>query len=393
MLIKDFYDVIVIGGGPAGTMSAKTVAENGIDVLLLERDREIGIPVRCAEGVAISAIDQFFPLEKRWIATEIYGTYLYSPDGNRAYISEKAIGRGLVLERRLFDSAIAEYAAKKGAKILTKANAIGLVKENGKICGVVFTLMNVKYKVRCNIVIGADGIESRVGRWAGLDTRLSLNNIESSAQYVLTDIDVDSHSCHFYFGNEIAPGGYAWIFPKGRNIANIGIGVSAERLHNNAKYYLDKFVQEKFPNASIIAFIAGAVPTSGTLPKITSDNVMLIGDAARQVNPVTGGGIASAIISGQIAGKIAAQSIKSNNCSNNFLNKYHKQWMKIRGNRLKILHKLKESFFTLTDKQFCEICRIANQVDEDKLNLFQLFKIAVKGNPKLLAELVKAYLT
>ncbi len=393
MLVKNFYDVIVVGGGPAGAMSAKTVAENGANVLLLERDREIGIPVRCAEGVAIAEIEQFFPLEKRWIATEIYGSYLHSPDGNKAYISEKAVGRGIILERRLFDSAIAEYAAKKGAKILTKANVTDLLKERDKICGVVFTFMNKEYKVRCNIVIGADGVESRVGRWAGLDTTLSLNNIEATAQYVLTDIDVDSHNCHFYFGNDLAPGGYLWVFPKGRNTANVGVGVSADHLQKkNAKYYLDKFIQENFPNASITAFIAGSVPSSGTLPKITTDNIMLVGDSARQLNPVTGGGIVSALTAGQIAGKIAAQAVIKNDFSNRFLSKYYKQWMKIRGNKLKTLHKLKESFFKLNDNQFCEICKLANQIDEDKLNLFQLFKIAVRGNPKLLAELIKVYL-
>jgi digeranylgeranylglycerophospholipid reductase len=393
MRIKDFYDVVVVGSGPAGGITALYAAKNGASVLILERDREIGLPVRCAEGISRKGLTQCLEPDERWIANHIEGGKLYAPNGVSCELIVEAIGDGFILERKIFDAAICQLAANAGADILTKADAYDLMWENGEICGVKFRHFTTPKIVKANIVVGADGPESRIGRIASLKTDLTLNDIESTAQYVLTNISIEPQLCHFYFGNELAPGGYAWVFPKSQDLANVGIGVMQKRASGkSAKELLDKFVVEHFPEAKVISFIAGAVPTAVTLDKITADHLMLVGDAAHQVNPVTGGGLSNILAAGKIAGEVAAEAVKAQDFSDKFLKKYRKIWMKEKGNQQKVLHKLKEIIFNYSDKKLNDLAETLNKIPKEKLTLKELFKTAIIEHPILVAELVRVYL-
>ena len=210
--MKNKYDVIVIGGGPAGSVAAKFASENGASVLLLERDREAGIPVRCAEGVSLKGIAPFIEIDKRWIAAQIDVATLFAPNGESAKMHNN--GTGLVLERRIFDTALCEEAVKFGVEFVTKADAIDLTWKNGKISGVKINYLNEILEIECDVVIGADGVESRVGRWAGIKTNVALKDIDTCIQYTLSGIDIEENACEFYFGRDVSPGGYVWVFPK-----------------------------------------------------------------------------------------------------------------------------------------------------------------------------------
>jgi len=393
MKIRPFYDIVVVGSGPAGSMTALFAAKNGASVLILERDREVGIPVRCAEGISGRGLENFFQPDERWISQQVDGAKLYAPNGQSCIMTAGAVGDGYVLERRLFDSFICEEAVKNGADIITKADAHDLLWENNKISGVKFSYLGEEKQVKSHIVVGADGPESRIGKIAGIDTTLKIEDLESGAQYLLTDIDVDRKLTHLYFGNDIAPGGYVWVFPKGRSMANVGIGIRADRgKGKNTRNYLDDFVAKNFPESRALAFFTGAVPTAKTLTEITNDNIMLVGDAARQVNPVTGGGLSNILVAGSIAGTVAAEAVKKGDFSNKFLKKYHRQWMKEKGNHQKVHHKLKEVFFDFSDDELNEIVGLLHEIPQEKLTLFQLFKTAVRNKPSLIKELVKIYL-
>lgn len=393
MKLKPFYDVVVVGSGPAGSMTALFAAKNGASVLILERDREVGIPVRCAEGISARGLEKFFQPDDRWVAQKINGAKLYAPNGQSCIMNAGAIGDGYILERRLFDAFICEEAVKIGADILTKANVHDLLIDGHKLLGVKFTHLGEEKQVKASIVVGADGPESRIGKLAGINTTLKLEDIEPGAQYTLTDIDLEEELTHFYFGNEIAPGGYVWAFPKGRNMANVGIGIRPDRKNGkSALQYLDGFIEKHFPKSRSLAFIAGAVPTANTLSEITKDNLMLVGDAARQVNPVTGGGLSNILVAGSIAGTVAAEAVKKDDFSNKFLKKYHKMWMKEKGNHQKVHYKLKQVFFDFSDDELNEIVGLLHDIPQEKLTLFQLFKTAVRNKPSLVKELIKIYL-
>ncbi len=390
MGIKKEYDVVVVGAGPGGSVAARFVAENNVSVLLLERDRESGIPVRCAEGISSGGLEQFIDIKPEHISSKITRARLNTPDGN--HLEMKSHIKGYILERRIFDADLSDLACEHGATMLTKADVIGLKRlENGK--------MKVRYRchdkireVTCKIVIGADGVESRVGRWAGLKTALDLNDISTSTQYTLSNINVDPELISFYFGNNIAPGGYVWIFPKSKTTANVGIGISGNNAKEKpAQAYLDNFVAQHFPEASISYTVFSGVPIAATLEHIVADNVMLVGDAARHVNPITGGGIKQAMIAGKLAGEMAVQAIRKENYSAKVLKKYQQEWDKALGSKHRFIYKIKEKVLVAGDERLNKIADICKGIPPEKMSLPDLFKAVVKGDPKMVAEMASAF--
>ncbi|MDP8210966.1 MAG: NAD(P)/FAD-dependent oxidoreductase [Candidatus Stygibacter australis] len=384
------YDVVVIGAGPAGSVTARYAAEKGIKVLLLERDREAGIPVRCAEGVSQNGIAPFIDIDPKWIATKIDSACLHSPDGEIAYMYNN--GTGYVLERRIFDTELCNLAIQAGAEMLTKADAVGLEFEGTKITGVRYE-HNGEIKIaNCSIVIGADGVESRVGRWAGINTTLALNDIDTCVQYTVSGIDFKSDTCHFYFGRDVSPGGYIWIFPKSNKTANIGIGISGDLAADKGpKEYLDEFMEKQFPDASVNYTVYGGVPTAWGINEYIKDNIMLVGDSARQVNPITGGGIVQAMIAARIAGRVAADSIAAGDQSKKYLLRYKKEWDAKLGKIQKTMYSMKEKFMNMNDEKFNKLVKMCQGIPKDEFSLKKLFSVAMKGNPLLVAEIAKTF--
>ena len=226
------YDIIVVGAGPAGSMTAHHASKKGARVLMIEKRQEIGSSLRCAEGISKKGLDKAkIPVDKRWISAEMKGAKLVSPNGSIFRIDESQAGDevGLVLERHRFDKYLAERAAKSGTEIRLKTSATGVLKERGKVVGITGHSFGVPFKLRAGCVVAADGFESQVGRWAGLDTVLKMSDITSCFQYRLTGLRTEPDYCEFVLGS-VAPGGYAWIFPKGGDTANVGMGVLASML-------------------------------------------------------------------------------------------------------------------------------------------------------------------
>lgn len=323
---KMIYDIVVVGAGPAGSIAAKTAAEKGLNVLLIEKRQEIGTPTRCGEMTINKAITSFVNIDKKWVAAEIKWAKIYYPDGIEVL---EGGGKGevaIVLERKLFDRYLAKLAANAGASIYVKTAAIGLERKADGTVDVVLRRCGEKFSVGAKIVIGADGIESRVGKWVGIDTTLKLDEIGSAVQYLITDIDFDPEGSYFWFGKHIAPGGYAWLFPKGKKVANIGVGITPAFANNNAKYYLDSFIEKNFENCKILEVVAGGIPIKGQIETAVADNVMLAGDAASHADPLTGGGIANAMRAGFLAGLTAYEAIIKKDYSKSFLKKYDQRW-------------------------------------------------------------------
>ncbi len=388
-MILEQYDIVIIGAGPGGSVAARYAAEKGVRVLMLERDREAGIPVRCAEGVSHNGITPFIEINQKWIAAKIDVACLHSPDGDKAYMHNNGVG--YVLERRIFDTELCNLAIRAGAKMLTKADALGLEFSDKSIIGVRYRHNNEIKTANCSIVIGADGVESRVGRWAGMDTCLALNDIDTCVQYTVSGAEFASDTCHFYFGKEISPGGYIWIFPKGEHAANIGIGISGDLAKNKGpKEYLDEFMEQYYPEAQVNYTVYGGVSTAWGLKEYIKDNIMLVGDAARQVNPMTGGGIVQAMIAARIAGKVAAESIESGDHSKKFLMKYKKEWDNKLGNIQKTMYSIKEKFMKMDDAKFNKLVQVCKKIPPNEFSLRKLFTEAMKGDPLLMAEIAKA---
>ncbi|HVO72768.1 MAG TPA: NAD(P)/FAD-dependent oxidoreductase [Ignavibacteriaceae bacterium] len=387
--MKDKYDIIVVGAGPAGSMAARFAAEKDVSVLMLEKDRDVGYPVRCGEAISRKGASEFIEPDEKWIAAHINKFSLNSPDGTEVIIEFDE--EGFILERRIFDYELAKSAANWGAEILTRAYVDGLLFENGRVSGVKYEFRGEPREAKAKIVIAADGVESRIGRWAGLKTFTDFREMECCAQITAGKINVDKNTCYFYFGEEFAPGGYFWIFPKGNDTANVGLGISGlEGKKRSALSFLSSFMAKSYPDSPVLTSIAGGVPCSITLGKISAPGIMLAGDAAHQVNPLSGGGIASGMIGGSIAGRIAAEAVKLNKPDHIF--SYDKEWHERIGRKHEIYNKIKNGIYAFNDEKFNNIAESFSKVPYNKRSLGKLFAAALWNNPSLLVDVAKVFI-
>jgi len=388
--MKDLYDVIVVGAGPAGSTAARYAAADGASVMVLEKDRDVGYPVRCAEAVSHEGVAQFIEPDPKWIAATVSKFRIVVPNGNS--IVPRLDGIGYILERRIFDYELAKLAVQEGAELVTKAYVYDLLKVNGKIEGVRALIKDQKVEIRSKVVVGADGVESRVGKWAGIDTTCHIHDMESCAQVTLSGVSVEDGILDFYFGEKVAPGGYLWVFPKGRNTANVGIGISVETAKERAPVrYLEDFIEKRYPNAAVLTRIAGGVPCATTCDEIVKNNVILVGDAAHQVNPVSGGGIISGMIAGMLAGQVAAEAIRRNDLT--FLREYEARWHKRLGWRHEVFYCIKEAIYEFSDETLNKLCDEARKLPEEKRTVGGIFRTALWNRPSLLLEVAKVFIS
>lgn len=384
-------DVLVVGGGPAGSNAARYAAK-GADVLVIEKKKEIGSPVQCAEGVSEGLFQRLdMKQDKRFISTKIDFVKLISPNGTVIKLDSdkiKYMKGGMVLDREVFDKAIAKEAARNGADFLMKTRFIS-AKRTGNGVNVKAKHMNEDIEIDAKIVIGADGPPSIVARSLGMDTTVPLRYMESGIQYLMTPMEVEP-CIELFFGDCYAPGGYSWVFPKGDDQANVGLGILPSKAKNTAQYYLDKFVERpRFKKAKIVEVNAGAIPVNGPLKEPYMDNLLLVGDAGRFVNPITGGGIHTAIITGNLAGQLAVEAIAKEDYSAKFLKKYNDMWKPEIYEELDKCLKAQEVFMKLTENDLNSIAETMNDLKLDTISTMSIIKAIVAKNPGLLLKFGK----
>jgi digeranylgeranylglycerophospholipid reductase len=319
------------------------------------------------------------------------GAMIFSPDGTCVKLSADIAGNetGYVIYRDIFDQELAHLAVKAGAELMMNANVIGLIKENEKIKGIKVKKLDEEIEIKADIVVGADGVDSKIGKWGGIKTTLKPEDLETCCQYTLTNIKNLGDYCEFYLGKEKAPGGYIWVFPKGKDTANVGIGILASLSEAGmAKKLLDNFIEKdiRFKNAYPIRFLTGAVPVAMPIESVR-DNLILVGDAARQVDPITGGGLTHCLEVGKIAGEVIGKAVKTKDFSKEFLFEYEDRWREAIGKKLKRNYLLKEILLDMEDKTFNMLADSLKNYKFDELTTLGLIKALVVKHPTLLMKL------
>ncbi len=390
MIPEKAYDVVVVGAGPGGTGAAKAAAEAGLKVLVLEKRQEIGAPKRCGEGLSLSTMKRMgIEREDSWVRRRVRGFTAYAPDGRFVRHDYKDGTEGYIIERKVFDKYLAQKAVEAGARIISRAEVTGLIKDKGKVCGVEAEINWRKERISARIVIAADGVESRISREAGLDTTLKLSDAIAGAQFEMANVDIDPDRIEMYFGNEIAPGGYVWIFPKGEHTANVGIGVRKPYAKKRAIEYLRDFIEGRpgLKKGSVLEVNSGGVPVGGLMKDMVMDNFMVVGDAAHHVNPIHGGGIGEAWVGGTVAGEIAAEAIKAKDTSKKFLSRYNRLWWEKRGNKMKKLVKFREIIEAFSDQDLnwlVDYLKGEDLVEFSRSSGFAKFVKIIGKRPKLM---------
>lgn len=388
-------DVLVIGAGPAGSIAAREASKNGAKTLIIDKKSEIGTPKRCGEGIMDGVLEKVgIEEDKRWIARHIDGARLVAPDNTSAWFTSENLetpATGIILERKVFDKHVTMDAIRSGAEVMIKTEATNITREDDHLL-VDITSFNGKYdQIKAKIVIGADGPEGRVASWMGINTKVPLSEMESGAQYEMTNLKMEkNNTIEFYFGS-VAPGGYAWIFPKGYDTANVGIDVSGIKGEKTALEYLDDFIanNEETKDGQIVEVNVGGNPLCGVFDKIIADNFMLVGDAAGCVSPITGGGIDTGLESGMIAGQIAAKAIKEGDLSEENLQEYADYVDENIGKKFEKLITVRDFIYNLEDDDMNEYIGAIANANITKLSTKALLKAMIKVSPRKLLKLRK----
>ena len=292
-------DVLVVGAGPAGSTTARFCAGKDIEVLVIDRRKEIGFPVQCGEFLPDVSetysmfprtmdLEELFTVDQSFIAGESDSVDLVSPKG-RIY---KCDFMGHTLDRRAFEKHLAKLAAEAGARLETDTSLL-FIKD-----GVARTTLG---DVKAKVIVGADGPNSRTARGVGLprsERRYPAITCQAAGQF--------EPVVKMYFGS-IAPGGYAWVIPK-RHGANVGAGFNPALLKVPPSELFARFAAKL--GLSVRDVTMGLVPLSGPVERTVTGNTILVGDAAGHVMATNGGGIPIAMIAGRIAGQTIRQHIK-----------------------------------------------------------------------------------
>lgn len=361
------YDIVIIGSGPAGTTTARIAAQRGLQVLLVDKKQELGAPIQCSGAVSRHALEATGVLpDDEYIHEAIYGFEIYNEKGNKKTIDYRQLKPqeyganedkkplGYVVDRRRFDRYLMTQAERAGVEVWLKTEGLNYQPQEDGTCTIHLKKFNETIAIQAKVVVGADGLQSQVGKWAGLRTHIKLTELASCLQFIVDKVETNG-LLEIITGHEWAPGGYAWVFPKGHGYAEIGLGVIRTMTPKDAQWHVKHFMQnsfmkERFKNARVLEIQGGGVPLAAPLKIQYAQNMILVGDAARHVNPITGGGIHTALSGGLIAGNFLADLIETKATpSIENLKAYQQRWLTALGNKMWKLYDIKTEIFKNPD--------------------------------------------
>jgi len=353
-LKKNFvYDIVVVGGGPAGTSAAYSAAKNGAKVALLEKEESI------AQSVRTSGVTWIKDVEKFGIPSDCYNkikNYSFCSPNNQVTIQDSE-PRVAVLDVRKTFQWLAQQAAKVGADIFVNTIVNDIIKDsNGKIIGIKATSAKEELEFKCKIVVDASGFQSVVAKSLGLVEQWKRFGV--GAEYEAFAENVDADTWWLLVGQVYSPSGYAWIFPVSHNKIRIGVGVGKPESEVDPTERLKELLEKKpgpiknLGKITPIEFHYGLIPNEGLTRKTVYDNLILVGDSAGQANPLVLEGIRYAIRFGRVAGSVAVNAIESGDTSEKALTPYVEIWKKEILSKIKSASKVQNRWIGLSDEEW-----------------------------------------
>ena len=318
------FDVVVAGAGPAGSVTAYQLARAGIRVLLLESHNAVGTPVHCSGLVTPRTLD-LAGVGSSTVRHHIYGAIVHSHLGSVLRLGDSRL-RALVIDRLAFDVQLADRAVAHGAE-LWLGHRLDCIERDGTSLRLAISMSRGVRTITTTLLVGADGAGSRVARFLGQHT--NIDRIRAMGAVIALGHERDSEHVRVFLGDKIAPKWFAWLIPTGSGQARIGVGAPMY-LARSPKDLLANVLshfQCEFEGARVLELSAGTIPLYRPM-QTYGDNVMLVGDAARQVKPLSGGGIRAALVGGQYCAQTAQEALSMGDASARVLRRYQQRWHK-----------------------------------------------------------------
>jgi len=338
--------VIVVGAGTAGCLAAKTTAEAGLKVCLVERKKseEIGEKI-CGDALGehhLKALGLEKPrggeLEKR-----IEGIKIYSPDLQTVFTIEHEDFVGYLLNRHLFGQWLLRKALDEGSSLLDSKQCLKPVVEKHYVTGVVVKDLKTGKDVRLKgkVVVDASGfvgvVRKKLPEELGIENDVANEDVEACYREIrqLRQETENTKYCEIYLNQEVSPGGYSWIFPKGGARVNAGLGICMRGEFPNPKnqFYNHVLARPMFEGSLLLNGGAWYDPTRRPLDNMVGNGVAIIGDAACLVNPIHGGGIGPSMLSGHLLGKTIVEAFGNDDFSKKALWPYNCRYKEMYGTK------------------------------------------------------------
>ncbi len=342
-------DVLVVGAGPAGSTAAYELARRGHSVVVAEEHRRIGHPVQCA-GLVSRRVLELAGTEKM-VLTPVHGATVLSPR-LRAIEFRAPEPRAFVIDRAGLDVHLADRAARAGAEYRTglRFDEFGDASDGLKVARLA-RADGGREEIHARVVIGADGVASAVARAARLRRPIE---VLPAYEVEVPSSPADPDQVEVYLGNGLAPGLFGWSIPDGSGGARIGLAARADG--TSARSYFERFarlLERRYgrPLPPAVGLVVSGIPI-GTLPRITADGVALVGDAAAQVKPLSGGGIFTGMRAGALAAETVDVALRAHDTSERRLRAYATAYEAELGEEFRRAHYLRRLFARLTDDDF-----------------------------------------
>ncbi|MDQ1280858.1 MAG: hypothetical protein QG670_2121 [Thermoproteota archaeon] len=341
VILLEKYDIIVVGAGTGGCMTARTAAGQGYKVCLIDQKERDKIGEKaCGEAIGKHHFDNLKISQPQGdeLAGKVEGIDVFSPDSKTTFKVKGEGLHGFMINRLAFGQRLVNEALDKGAELYDQTTVLDPIFKNEQVVGVKVK-NNVKaeiVEVLGKVVVDACGISSVLRRKMPLNWRIETDTQGKDIEVcyleirkLQTNLD-DPELLRIYLNQKICPGGYYWVFPKNDNSVNVGAGIQMIKGFPSPKtqLYEHVFSQPLFKDSKIIKASGGMVPTRRPIDCMTGNGILFVGDSACQPNPIHGGGIGPSMIAGKLASEVVCRAIEIDDVSQSGLWTYNVEYMK-----------------------------------------------------------------
>lgn len=378
---KTSYDIIIIGAGPAGLSAGRTLLKGRQhEVLLLDKVAPWDHPIQCAEGVGRLGFSEAGPINPSWIRHEIKTALFHAPGG--ATISYTDKHGGYIIDRALMQRDIAQELMRGGIATGFSSRVTSI----SPLCRGVRTVTTAEGEsFSAPVVIDASGPTTCFCKDEPVASKPA--DLEPAYFVWVEGFGMTPDHIHIFAGQKIAPGGYAWVFPRGDGGANIGIVLGRAYIGKvNLRKLLDDFLANRFPSVRVMKRFAGSIPC-GCKRRLPTGlpGLLKSGDAASTVNPISRAGITEAMLSGRLAGEAALAMAEQSDTKRQIalIRQYERQWLKMRGRRHQKLAKVKNSLRAIPDSDYDRGAEALGAIDPQDMTMSKIFRASMSRFPRL----------
>ncbi len=357
-------DVVIVGGGPTGSLSALQAAKLGAKVAICEEHSEVGSPSHCTGHVSLTGIRRLpIALTKRIVENEIKSAVFYSPSGYKFSVRFPSPVT-CVLNRKLLDQHLSNIALNAGVKLLNQTHVDSLLMKRSGVQGVLVRRKKTTERLFSKIVVDAEGAASNLLKRADLPS-LDRCKTVSGIQVDVDAVDnIEDDVVEVFLGRRFAPGFFAWIVPRQDGSAKVGLATTSR---NPRECFFDfsrhnPIASQRLRRSHISQLVYHPIPLGGPISKTFHDGLLVVGDAASQVKPTTGGGLIMGLTCAMIAGKVAGYSIRCNDTSANFLSEYEFQWKRKIGFDMMVMKQLRKLLNNLSEKKLDKLVALCSRL-------------------------------